>query len=868
MPHLQNGIGTWYIGKKNFKQADGKCEFCGSWGKLSSYETRLWILVLFVPVAPLGKKQILDDCPRCRRHRHMPLAKWKELEANALRERMQQAEAHPDDPQAMLELHGTMIGFRRTQEAQQLAEVMQADFPDNFDVQMHLGTWHASEGRADKARPFFRRALDLEPENLFAKQMVALECIDAGDLPRTGELLRGMDAPGPNQAPRAMLALADAYQARGEHANALEIYRTVLRMAPSYAQDKSLRGRIRGTEQALGVTETSLPKMQRKLGKWHALAAVLAAAVVGALGFNFYQARNQPLFIVNGLGRTVGVSIDGGAAIDVAPQNRREIALAEGGHRAVIRQPGEPDEAVEFRVENGFFERFTDRSAFVLNPGGAAVILWEVVEYFPQNQRPPQAAASPYRIHFGDRSFAFHDIDYAFKQPPQQLKTEKNTGVVSKTVLSVLSEDPMVILHGFPDGTPPATLADFTESQLKQHANDNMLLRAYLSFRAAANQLDRCREFLAGGLATKPLAIEWHRTYQQVCEMTGRQTELEAEYRKKLAADPHDSALLYLTGRVVADAKEQRRDFEQAVEADRQNAYPQYALAYDYASAGDFPKALPLAQEACRLKPDHTDMESLLYDVRFALQQYGPLEQELRQKRAEHPFELQTVGRLMQVQAARGAGDQARAVQKEYARQFEENNPFGEKGDPGQLALQSKLMLFYLENDLRGILSEGPALRNPLQAAGETFAAHLELGNLADAETALTSDSAGKVSEDGALLLSLGWRRKGEHAKAEQWRKKALESLRAGSAEQKQAAAILESGKIDRDELDGLVLIQASKAIWLAALADECAEHRKELLDYAEKLNTDTYFPHRFLKRAIEEMRSSKPEGKDNILKD
>ena len=289
MPHLHNGIGTWYIGKKDIKLTDGKCEFCGAWGKLSSYETRLWILILFVPVVPLGKKQILDECPRCRRHRYMPLWKWKEIEAEALRKSMQQADANPDDPKAMLQLHGTMIGFRRTQEALQLAEVLKANFPDSLDAQLHLGSWHGAEGRTAQARECFRRALELDPENLYAKQMVALECIDSGDLPRARELLRGMDVPGPNQAPCAMLALADAYQLRGDHADALEIYRTVLRMAPGYAQDKALRTRIRGSEEALGIAETALPKLQKKARQIRRVGGARGGPAPGHAGVQLLQ---------------------------------------------------------------------------------------------------------------------------------------------------------------------------------------------------------------------------------------------------------------------------------------------------------------------------------------------------------------------------------------------------------------------------------------------------------------------------------------------------------------------------------------------------------------------------------------------------
>jgi len=35
---------------------------------LESYDTRLWFVVIFIPIIPLGRKRIIDACPFCRRH--------------------------------------------------------------------------------------------------------------------------------------------------------------------------------------------------------------------------------------------------------------------------------------------------------------------------------------------------------------------------------------------------------------------------------------------------------------------------------------------------------------------------------------------------------------------------------------------------------------------------------------------------------------------------------------------------------------------------------------------------------------------------------------------------------------------------------
>ena len=76
MPTTINGIGTSYYGKKNLEADLGTCEWCGHQGELLNYETGYYFVVLFIPLIPLGRKQILNYCPSCSRHRVMAVAEW------------------------------------------------------------------------------------------------------------------------------------------------------------------------------------------------------------------------------------------------------------------------------------------------------------------------------------------------------------------------------------------------------------------------------------------------------------------------------------------------------------------------------------------------------------------------------------------------------------------------------------------------------------------------------------------------------------------------------------------------------------------------------------------------------------------------
>src|SRR6266478_589740 len=68
MPTTYNGIGTHYYGKKNITKRPGPCPHCNRAVELTSYDTRLWFVIFFIPVFPLGRKRLLAYCPACTRH--------------------------------------------------------------------------------------------------------------------------------------------------------------------------------------------------------------------------------------------------------------------------------------------------------------------------------------------------------------------------------------------------------------------------------------------------------------------------------------------------------------------------------------------------------------------------------------------------------------------------------------------------------------------------------------------------------------------------------------------------------------------------------------------------------------------------------
>ncbi len=77
MPFSFNGVGTIYYGRENVRTRQAQCGICGESAALTSFDTGLFVILVFIPILPLGRKRVIDQCPACRRHHAMPLDEWR-----------------------------------------------------------------------------------------------------------------------------------------------------------------------------------------------------------------------------------------------------------------------------------------------------------------------------------------------------------------------------------------------------------------------------------------------------------------------------------------------------------------------------------------------------------------------------------------------------------------------------------------------------------------------------------------------------------------------------------------------------------------------------------------------------------------------
>ncbi len=198
MPITYNGIGTRYQGKSNVEIRPGRCRSCNRSVQLESYDTRLWFVIVFIPVIPLGRKRILDFCPACRRHYVSDLDKWetaRQLETSGAMDKFRSSPT----PENAIAAHQQMLGFHQVAEATEFQKTMLSQFPDSAKIQAYLGMAQDHIGRHDQAVEFFKRALDLRPDLPEARIGIARADIRQGRLDEARKMLSFLETSGSAQ---------------------------------------------------------------------------------------------------------------------------------------------------------------------------------------------------------------------------------------------------------------------------------------------------------------------------------------------------------------------------------------------------------------------------------------------------------------------------------------------------------------------------------------------------------------------------------------------------------------------------------------------------------------------------------------------
>jgi tetratricopeptide (TPR) repeat protein len=851
MPSTVNGIGTTYFLKRNRHFQEGECPHCHNHVKLESYETWYCICVLFIPVLPLGKKQILNLCPACSRHQVIKFHEWEKIRNEAISETSEELADAKDDPDAAIKMHGTLLAFQKGAEANRLADIMLNRFATVPQVQFYLGSCFERIGQGEKANACFLKAHELVPDDLTFRRAAALVLIEQKKPQAAQPLLDSFGPESPHFQPPLFFALARSYQDIGLHAEAMELYHMLLAKQPALAKEKEFAKAVRKSDKALGVTKPTLPAdpwYRNKPVVW----TLIAATFLGALGYwNYYISQHRTLSVVNGLKMPITVQIDGRPPIQISGRTHQNIVVSEGMHTAVVADPADRFPAAEFEMHASWWERFFRKPAFIVDPSQTSATVWEQIVY--SDLKVPGDTDNKLELHAGEAFWSVPHADYHFEEFPAQVQAKAGSRIL-KSRVGMMQEEPNTIVNGALSlGKNIGDLDAYMEHHLIADPDDNDLLKSYVLFGMMFEKSESREKFLESHLSDKPVKVQWHRQYQNQFELQNhgvdakaKRASLIAKYDGLLKQSPKEAVLLYLRGRLEFDVRTMTPLIDQALEIDSKQPNILAAKGYGFLVQGQTAEALQWYQKASAVSPNDAEIIEGLRQAQAAAKDFADLEKSLRTDKGLAPDHLNDNLALCLMLIATGRSPEAEQRYQTYMTEMQKK----------LLAVPQASSALLRSFELPYLYAKGDFVALAARAQEEKdfkFVAAMEQGQLVDLEQQATLPMDLPYWH---LCRSIVARQLGNEAQAEASKTTAITMLEGQGGDEARAAELLRQGpNVNWDDLENLIEQPANKKVLLVVLAQEAKDHKSEYLDLAEKLNFDLSFPYHLIQKEIARLR-------------
>lgn len=595
MPGTVNGIGTSYLFAKNKKEREATCEFCHHVAKLATYETGYYFTVFFIPLIPLGKRKIVDQCSVCQMHRAVPLKQWEQQKQVAIPQAMQSYRENPGT-ESGLNLHGTLLAFQEFEQAEPIRETLIEELPKDAELRAGLADQMASRGLDSEAVALRDQAYELDPDSPETKLGKAWNLLQDDQPEEARQLLHFLEEPDAqeNYDLTPLITLANVFQEKGDHQQAMELFATLLKAYPHSAEHHAVRSAIRKSEKALGSKTSILPPIKHNLsglfssryspGFRQTVAVVVIAAVV-LIGFalnNEYIRRNREILIVNHTGQPLQYSLDG-QTTQTTSNTMIRLPVVEGSHDIKVLQPLAKDYAIQ--VTSSYFDRWTCTPVWMINVNGEALLIEDTLYYA---QFPPPSTEEPVMEEVIER----RHVDYPFVDSPDQLPVDENeTKQRNALRLVETGNDPLTTYLLLTEAAGRPHLAfQYARRVLDRIPDDQSFVRTLVRTvpQGDAGQLF---DYLWNRIQSDQ-APEWlHHELTDVPANAEQNQQLIDFYEKQRTEDPENPLWIYLDGLWETDLSPRKAAMRNALERDPEMAPARAILINCLLAEHDFQQA-------------------------------------------------------------------------------------------------------------------------------------------------------------------------------------------------------------------------------------------------------------------------------------
>jgi len=854
-----NGIGTWYYGKKNLQTHLGNCEFCKHSGELQSYDTTLYAVFVMIPLIPLGKKRILDQCPKCKKHRVMSLKEWEEKKKNSIKSAVESFRSNPKNPEKVKDLIATAYSFQDKETFLQLTNDIKINHRENAEVLALLGSAYAYFNLFKEAEESYRMSLNLNDDPK-TREYLATALIDQSRPNEAQSYLKHILDRRLIEKIGLIFLLIEGYQVNGMHNAALEILNQCVGAFPDVLKNKQFKKYKKISEKNLGSTRkiksqsfktvSATPQETKGHPEFLNLIPKLIGPIVLVVLLLLYlfvaysMGRSRSIYLVNGLKKSYEINING--KIETLPAaSHKEIKIPEG--KIVVKVPDEKLQIPEqtCRIETPFFSRPFVKRIFVLNPDKVALLIQEQTQYavHPEKYKDEQANLS-YKYFVGNFFYQFKRIHYVFTDFPKEISLPSGSSKAKKERLALVNDlstsDALSII-----------LRDIGKEACLEFAKNNLSYNpkeedeeVYLLILSGLMTPNEYITFLSPKLQERPVKILWHRMYQNVMEKAYPEKNLIKEYNEYLEKDKNNSALIYLLGRITDDPDEAEKLFLQSINVANPSPYGYNALAYDKLCNGQFEEGFPLVQKALELSPNNISFLMTNDSLLLALEKYDELLKINLKEQMKNPYDAELVASEIALRMQKGEKELAQKKVKEYCDKLKQEYAPDDIVKENQDYLNA--IIYYNDRNIKEYIGLAKTLPNPINKFDVAF---IE-GRLEDAEKALGECKPPDIYNNLTLYLAAELQNKKDLA--DRQLKLGIVELQKGTKEERMIAECLTGKRVpDATKITRFSIDPTQKRTLMTVMGIKFPQQKDLYFAMAKKLNFSVSFPYYFLNEIL-----------------
>ncbi|HEX8521631.1 MAG TPA: hypothetical protein VF669_05185 [Tepidisphaeraceae bacterium] len=852
MPQTINGIGTWYYGKKNLERHAGTCRWCNRGVTLESYDTRLFFVVLFIPVIPLTKKRIIESCPSCRRHIALPFAEWERVQSRS-NEAIDAFRAAPTDPQKAEDALRAAVSYRNLPALNTVAPLIEQNLREDAKSLCMLAGSYEVFGRIPDAERCLRAALAAKDEDDI-RELLGANLLLQGKPHEAEPHLKHIGEKVIPDRVDGIYQLAQGYQSVGDHERALYWFDQCEMVFPNVTENKVYRRLRKESEKRRGTNKPikshNVAASEHRAASWRKTAKI-ATIVVGLailiyLAAAAFMGMRRQVHLVSGLSKPYTVKING-TSYTLPPQSVTPIRVPEGDVRVEVADERLALPVETVKIETPFWSRPFASYSFVVNPDHAAILRWVRVFYTPKSRSslPGNHDGRSAQTHYaaGALLHPYKDVNYPFEPFPDSLSLDSNGSETSRDGLELVRNDGGIsqasVLYGIENEISKERAAEVARRRLLDNPGD----RDYLYVLSRVMQPEQLADFLRPHLDKRPLELQIHRGYQNAMEAAGRNDVVEHEYMAMLAKEPGSGVLLYLLGRATKNPDRALQLTQQSASAKQPSPYAFYSLCGYYLSNADYTQAAQWAVRAVESMPNDHEVHQYCRQALLAAGQYPrAISFAQADESSPYPYFLSAYDDELYAHLASDHADQAEGVVNKLKTHIERMS----RGSSDRYVQWLQGNLNYLRNRPGTYVSAMKTSEN----ATQKFNAFLTGGDLASAEAALAQVDLPDAAQHLLLYIAASWAK--NTTLADRHMQSALGLLNKGAQEHRLFAAALQ-GKSPLPISDLLRLRNppGEKKVLLIALGMKNPALREPCFSLAKKLNYDHRFPYLLLNSVL-----------------